>query len=588
MPDLRIDLCLELCARSQTTGDDERRRLLAELERELGLLKTSVIGSLAGKPPACDAVLRQDPIIAMDMAGYITGWNLGAEIIFGYSREETIGQHIFFLYADEPNDHNGGISELFLDHGSPVIEVRRRKKSGEIFRANLSLSHVLDDGNASVGMIASLSEVPGRLSAEEKQRLHALIIENSEEGILITDANEQIVSVNMAFTRITGYSAGESIGRTPEFLGSETRGADLHSQVRDAMRGSSAWHGEIVSKRKNGELFPQTVTIGVVRDIDGRITHSYAILSDISILRAAEQRMQRLANYDSLTGLPNRTLFHQLVDQALLEARRRNDHGALMIVNLNRFTWVNDTLGHAVGDELLRQVGQRFRQALRDEDILARIGGDEFVAGLVNIQKKEHAGLVAKKLLLSLEPPFVIDSQALHIAANVGIAVYPEDADNSAALLQHAKAATKRADKDAGPGYLFYSPEINDRAREQWKLESELRHALGSNAPQLHYQPKVSLRSGRIVGVEALVRWNHPQRGIVLPGKFVPIAEETGLIFELGHWIFEEACRQIRAGWIPESNLFPSPSICRQGSSTASFPGFCRTASRAMALPTSG
>jgi len=542
MPDLHLDRCLDLCVRSQTASDTDRPRLLDELKNELVRLKSSHAERSLGV-----SSLQYEPVITMDMAGYITEWNRGAEILFGYAQNEAIGQHILFLYADEPNDLNGDVNELFLDHGSSIIEVRRRKKSGEIFRANLSLSHVIDDDNISIGMIARLTEVPDRLSAEEKRKLHALIIENSDEGILITDAEERIVSVNMAFTRITGYTASESIGRTPEFLGAGRHEADLHARIGEAMQGSGAWHGEIFSKRKNGEQFPQSVTIGVVRSVDNMITHTYSIFSDISILRAAEQRMQRIANYDSLTGLPNRTLFHQLIEQALLEARRKNDHGALMIVNLNRFTSVNDTLGHAAGDELLRQTGQRFRQALRDEDILARIGSDEFVVGLVDIQKKEHAGLVANKLLLALELPFLIDSQALHIGASIGIAIYPEDANDTATLLQCADVARKRVKGNKAPGYLFYSPEMNERAWEQWTLESELRQALVNCELQLHYQPKVSLRNGRIVGAEALVRWNHRQHGFIPPGKFIPVAEETGLIYELGAWILDEACRQIRA-----------------------------------------
>ena len=544
MPDSRIDRCLELCSQARTQSGDELARSLSDLQQALLSLQDE---NSALAPMSSEG--SEEPVITMDLSGYLTGWNTGAQTLFGYTPEEAIGQHVLFLYDDESGNRENEINELFLDHGSPLIEVRRRKKSGESFRANLSLTHLLDDDQEPIGLQARLWEIADRLSNEERQRLHARIIEHSDEGILITDADERIVSVNSAFTRITGYSAMEAIGETPDLLRSGVHSADFRAQVRGAMHGSGAWHGEIIGKRKNGDLFPQSVAIGVVRDNNGEISHAFSIFSDISVLRATEERMQQIVNYDALTGLPNRTLFHQLVDQALTSARRNNDHAALLVIDLNRFTSVNDTLGHEVGDELLQQVGRRFRQALRDEDILARVGGDEFAVALLSVAKREHSGLVAEKLLAALKAPFAIGTQALHINACIGIAVYPEDGLDSAALLRFSDVAMKRVQGHSESSYLFYSPEMNLRAKEQWQLEGELRQALKVEQLLLHYQPKVSLRSGRIVGAEALIRWSHPQHGMIPPGKFVPLAEETGLILELGSWILNEACRQIRS-WL--------------------------------------
>lgn len=549
-PDFRLRHCIDLCALARGLRGDELLRALSELQNTLQSISTdngNAHGEAASTGDTPDWTL--EPIISMDMAGYLTGWNEAAQVVFGYTAEEALGQHILFLYAEEPGDRNSDIQELFLDHGSQYMEVRRRKKSGEKFRINLSLRHVYDLDGDPIGMEAHFSAIADRLSPEEKQRLHARIIEDSEEGILITDVNNRIVSVNSAFSRITGYSAGEAIGETPDLLRSGVHSADFRAEVQAAMRGAGAWHGEIVGRRKNGELFPQSVTIGVVRDGDHQVTHSFSVFSDISVLRSAEERMQRIVNYDALTGLPNRTLFHQLVEQALVTARRNHDYGALMVIDLNRFTSVNDTLGHEVGDELLRQVGQRFRAVLREEDILARFGGDEFVVGLISIQKREHSALVAEKLLESLALPFIIDSHALHISASIGIAIYPEDGDDTAALLRFADVAMKRAQIGHDSSLLFYSPEMNIRAREQWQLEGELRKALSGSELSLHYQPKVSLRNGRIVGAEALIRWNHPAHGAVPPDKFIPVAEETGLILDLGGWVIDAACRQIRT-WI--------------------------------------
>lgn len=557
MSDSRIDRCLDLCATAISLSGDEAAQPLIDLQHELRSLRGDTCGDMPAASPGANPVSARsdgwmsEPVITMDMAGYLTGWNSGAQLLFGYTPKEAIGQHILFLYDDQPGDRTSEIEEMFLEQGSPLIEVRRRKKSGESFRANLSLTHLFDDDKEPIGMVAYLREIADRLSAEEKQRLHARIIENSEEGILITDASERIVSVNSAFSRITGYSAEEAIGETPDLLRSGVHSADFRAQVRGAMHGSGAWHGEIIGKRKNGSLFPQSVSIGVVRDSSNQISHAFSIFSDISVLRAAEERMQQIVNYDSLTGLPNRTLFQQLVEQVLASARRNNDHTALLAIDLNRFTSVNDTLGHEIGDELLRQVGQRFRDVLRDEDILARVGGDEFVVALLNVQKREHSGLVAEKLLASLKTPFVIETHALHISATIGIAVYPDDGLDTAALLRFSDVALKRVQRNSESGYLFFSPEMNQRAKEQWQLEGELRQALSGRQLALHYQPKVSLRSGRIVGAEALIRWFHPERGMIPPGKFIPLAEETGLIYDLGSWIVEEACRQIRS-WLDD------------------------------------
>ena len=549
MPDSRIQRCLDLCAQAQHLDGEDLSRALIELQQALRSLENDKAGT-AAETTRPDAELdrwQHEPVITMDLLGYLTGWNRGAEKLFGYTPDEAIGQHILFLYADEPDAHISKIFELFLDHGSPLMEVRRRKKSGETFRANMTLQHILDDNNEAVAMEAHLSEIADRLSAEEKHRLHARIIEDSEVGILITDASARIVSVNPAFSRITGYSAGEAIGETADLLSSGDQGTDLQGKVLAAMHGADTWQGEIIGRRKNGELFPQSVSIGVARNADGFVSHAFSMFSDISALRAVEERMQQIVNFDSLTGLPNRTLFHQLVEQALAVAHRNKDHCALLVIDLNRFNSVNDSLGHEVGDALLRQVGQRMRNVLRQEDILARIGADEFVLALSSIQKREHSGLVAKKLLACLESPFVIGSHALHIGASIGIAIYPEDGLNAGALQRFADIAMQRVQRNNEAGYLYYSPEMNLRAKEQWQLEGELRKALSGHELMLHYQPKVSLRSGRIVGAEALIRWHHPEHGMIPPDKFVPLAEETGLILELGSWILDEACRQIQS-----------------------------------------
>jgi len=258
--------------------------------------------------------------------------------------------------------------------------------------------------------------------------------------------------------------------------------------------------------------------------------------------------------------LPNRCLLNQLVDQALTEARRSHSHGALMVIDIGRVGAITDTLGHETGDQLVIEIGRLFRTVLRDADVLARIESYKFVVALFDVEKREHAAIVAQKLLGALDAPIAVDAQGLQLNAHIGISVFPEDGLDTVSLLRFADVAVAKAVQNIEAGFLFYREEMNQRAKEHLRLESELRLALGTEQLQLHYQPKVSLRSGRIVGAEALLRWKHPVRGMVSPAVFIPVAEETGLILELGSWVLEEACRQIR-DWKDDRLAMPTIAV---------------------------
>jgi diguanylate cyclase (GGDEF)-like protein/PAS domain S-box-containing protein len=529
----------------------------AEIDCARGLCEAA-----RGVPGACALATQvkildhiHESVITMDLAGYITGWNRSAEQLFGYTADEAIGRHILFLYADpDAEDDSEGFQDALLENGGRELEVRRRRKSGEVFWASLQLSLLRDEHGEPCSLIGYLSDITARIEAEKDMRLQARIFEHSEESILITDARRRILSVNPAFSQITGYAETAIVGQSPEILQAERYPPDFYAAIWEHVEREGSWHGELWMRRRNGGEFPSWASISLVKNREGQINNYFSIFTDISERKEAEERIHYLAYYDGLTNLPNRSLLYKLVDQALVEARRNRLHGAILFVDLNRFKPINDTLGHAIGDALLQQAADRLRRTVRNEDVVARLGSDEFVVALFDITRREHAAVVAQKLLAALDAPFWIDGHELKLGAAIGISVYPRDGFDTESLLRMADIAMYRAKQGGEDGYAFYSHEMNQRALDRLKIESGLRHGIENDELLLHYQPKVDIASGRIVGAEALVRWHHPERGMVPPGEFVPIAEESGLIVRLSAWVLDAALRQAslwRAAGLP-------------------------------------
>jgi len=489
-----------------------------------------------------------ESVITLDLGGYITGWNRSAERLFGYTAAEAIGRHVLILYAD-PAEDDGELGQgvAALEQGGREMEVRRRRKSGEVFWASLQLSLHRDANGEPVGLIGYMADITPRVEAEKNLRLQSSIFEHSAESIVITDAARHIVSVNPAFTRITGYEAAAVTGRTPEFLRSERHPGHFYTELWERVDRDGGWHGEVWTRRSNGEDFPSWASISLVRNRDGQICNYFSIFTDITERKAAEARIHRLAYYDSLTGLPNRELFGKLVEQALSTARRGERRGALLFLDLNRFKPINDSLGHAIGDRLLRRVAERLRHAVRDEDVVARLGGDEFVVALFDTVRRADAARVADKLIAALVPPLEIDGHMLKVGVAIGISVYPDDGDATEMLLRMADIAMYRSKQSGRDGYTFYSHDMNEEALARLNIESDLRRAIESDALQVHYQPKVDITSGRIVGAEALVRWPTGGGDMVSPESFIPVAEESGLIGQLSDWVLAAVLRQTRA-----------------------------------------
>jgi len=386
-------------------------------------------------------------------------------------------------------------------------------------------------------------------SAEAELTRYATVFTSSSEGMLITDAAGTIIAANPAFSRITGYTLDEVIGHSPGLLNSGRQDAGFYRRMWSAINSRGQWQGEIWNRRRNGSIYPEWLSISAVHGEDGKVLNYIGIFSDITERKEAEARILHLAHHDPLTNLPNRALLQDRLQQVLLQARRHKRGVAVLLLDLDRFKTINDILGHESGDGLLLQITERCRSTIRDTDTLARLSGDEFVIVLQEVDGAHDAALIARKILDEVALPCQLGEHRITVTASIGIALYDQDGGTPSALLRNADAAMHRAKEAGRNGFEFFSAEMNTSSLGQLLLENQLRGAADRGELLLHYQPKECAISGRLLGLEALLRWQHPELGLVAPGRFIPLAEEIGLIGTIGEWVLGEACRQQRA-WL--------------------------------------
>jgi len=372
------------------------------------------------------------------------------------------------------------------------------------------------------------------------------VIDASLDGILITSPNFEIEFVNPAFTQVTGYTAEEALGRKPSLLKSGRHDDAFYRALYTSLTETGHWQGEIWNRRKNGEIYPEWLTINVIRDSDGEVSQYAAIFTDISDRKRTEERIKNLAHYDVLTGLPNRRLFIDRLQLAIANANRHDDLLAIMFLDLDLFKRINDSLGHGLGDQVLIETAERLLHSVREGDTVARLGGDEFTILLPRIDHVADAARLAERLIAQVKQPFIVGGHELYVTVSAGIALFPENGQTIEALLRNADTAMYRAKEMGRNAFQLYSPAMNARSFERISMETALRHALKRNEFRLVYQVKVDLTTGRMSGVEALIRWLHPEMGPVSPAVFIPLAENMGLIDEIGTWVLHEACRQCR------------------------------------------
>lgn len=403
-----------------------------------------------------------------------------------------------------------------------------------------------DRHNRPVRMVGTHSDISASKAMEYELKLSSAVFEHTHEGVMITDGSGHIVAVNNAFTNITGYAREESLGETPALLRSGRQGHEFYRQLWRQLLDTGNWSGEIWNRRKQGDTYPQWLDISAVRNTEGRVDNYVAVFSDITPLKESEAQLHRLAYHDALTGLPNRILFRDRIEQAIARADRLGEKIALLFIDLDRFKNINDSLGHNFGDDLLLATAQRLVEELHGEDTVARIGGDEFTIIVDSSPSLRNVGRMAAKLIELLKEPFLINEQTIYISASIGISIFPDNGKTVDELTQAADTAMYKAKDNGRCSYQFYTPEMTNRLFQQVVLEADLRRALEQQEFRLFYQPQVDLTTGKIIGAEALIRWQHPEMGLVPPVRFLGAAEESGLIVDIGTWVLREACRQAR------------------------------------------
>jgi len=435
--------------------------------------------------------------------------------------------------------------EVNLQHGDYQNTYRMRHADGS-YRWIHSRGRLLRDENGQPQrFIGIASDITRQRALDDSLRQAAAVFDATQEGVLVTDAEQRIVHVNPAFSRITGYNSEEILGQRPTLLKSGRHDAAFYHSLWHALESRGAWSGEVWNRRKSGEIYPQWQCIRMIHDEQGNISHYVAVFSDITALKRSQRELDYLAHHDPLSNLPNRLLFTERVAHALERSHNEELQGAVLLIDLDHFKHINESLGHNVGDLLLKGVGERLQDDLPAGCTLARLGGDEFGLLSENCTEAAQAAELAQRLLHSLDAPFLLDGHELYIGASIGISLFPDDGDSVEQILRNADSALFKAKSSGREGYAFYVQELTDYARQRVELASSLRHALDNEELRVYYQPLHDLRDGRQVGMEALVRWQHPQRGLIAPGEFIPIAEDNGMIGAIDAWVLEQACRQM-------------------------------------------
>ncbi|MBI5890673.1 MAG: EAL domain-containing protein [Nitrosomonadales bacterium] len=499
-------------------------------------------------------------IVITDSDAVIQWANPAFSEMTGYTTEEVIGKR--------PKDlvNSGVQTRDFYEalwntiQGGQVWrgELVNKHKDGSFYTEEMTITPVYTDHKRITHFIAVKQNISERKKTEEQLREAAAVMQSTHDGVIITDTTPRILAVNEAYTSITGYTQDEVIGKDPGIIGSGRQGKSFYESMWKILQQDGFWQGEIWNRRKNGEIYPQWLSISAVLDDRQQPVRYIGVFSDISKLKESQSQLEFLAHHDPLTRLFNRAAVEARMEQELEQAKRHQRALCVLFIDLDRFKQVNDSFGHVIGDELLCSVADRLRVRLREGDTLGRLGGDEFILLATPLREKQDAAVIARDILSSLSEPFNLSTgHEVFIGGSIGISLFPDNGSSVAELTKNADAAMYLAKENGRNQFSFYTPELNADARKKLELENDLRRAVLHDELRLHYQPKVNIGTGSISGAEALVRWKKSDGSWVSPARFIPVAEKSGVILTIGNWVIEQACLQIR-NWQEEG----LPEIC--------------------------
>jgi len=480
---------------------------------------------------------------------------------FGLSRDKIIGSTLAESFPPEEMEVFFSVDKKVLMEGKEVICEETLSPTGMQSKRVLTRKNRFVDPNGKYFIVGVIHDITQRQKNEEKLKRAASVFIHAHEGIMITDASATITEVNHSFSRITGYSSEEVLGKNPRIFQSGRHSSEFYAEMWGKLLTQGYWDGEIWNRRKNGEIYPLMLTISAVKNEEGVVQHYVCLYSDITSMKEYQDQLEHIAHFDLLTNLPNRALLADRLSQAMFQCNRHQQSLAVLFVDLDGFKQVNDTNGHDIGDELLIAISVRMKEALREGDSLARIGGDEFVAVLTDLTSLESAEPVLKRLLLAASKPVTIDGLILNVSASIGVTFYPEDNVDADQLMRHADQAMYVAKESGKNRYHIFDTAKDDALKAQRDSLQAIQDGIDKQQFLLHYQPKVDMLKDKVIGVEALIRWQHPERGLLEPIEFMPVIESSYIIVKLGEWVIDSALAQISEWQKAGLNLPVSTSV---------------------------
>lgn len=489
-----------------------------------------------------------DGVISIDEKGNIQLFSQSAESMFGYSVQEAIRNN-FFNLLDESSLRKIKLknlknqTKLLKKFSGKRFDFTGKRKDGTTFPIKISLRDNTVFGRKSYTVL--VQDWTKEKEKIQKLNLASKVFESTNEAIIVMDTNSIIVDVNSTFEQITGYTKNEVLGKNSNLMKSGVHDEDFYKQMWKELKTNGKWQGEVWDKRKNGFLYPKLLSLSSIQDEKGNVTHYVGIFSDISNIKQNEQRLEKLALYDNLTQLPNRTLFSERLRQAIVQSKQDSTYFALFFLDLDRFKYVNDTFGHKAGDILLQEFAERLKKCLRESDTISRLGGDEFTIIIHNMKTTKVLPKIAQKIINTFKQPFILEGKETYLSTSIGITVYPIDSEDMEELLKNADTAMYHAKENGKNRYEFFSQTILQKSKERLFLENKLHNAIKNEEFFLVYQPRIHIDTSELVCVEVLIRWRNDNK-IYYPDQFLPIAEDIGLIQKIGEWVFQTSCEQLQ------------------------------------------